>query len=275
MGRIIEFEVPAAPTLFSPLQVHPRQLLHLTMSGWNVWVREHLFSHQRLIREHNTSVVITGIHARYVEPFGFFDGEALRGETSVRVRKGGKLLETATRFTSGGRTAALVTLLLRAVLIGDPASLAATSGDIPMGLLERFLPDEIDERPLARAVAPLLTRIEETGKLLAEDFYTFTLPRDMVEFADQWMFSELPVLCARSREKMTLARAEKLPALVQGIANPIERLDAELLRPFFLYDEGTITTRAYDCDGHLAVVHHLHGTGHEAEMVRATLIEQF
>src|SRR5688572_27204171 len=93
MGRVTAFEMPVDTSLFTPLQLQPRAVLWMAMTGWARWLSEHWeMSFPRLLDEHGIGMVVAGFDVDYLRPFSFFDSGALIAMVRVRVREDGALL---------------------------------------------------------------------------------------------------------------------------------------------------------------------------------------
>jgi hypothetical protein len=270
MPRTIRFEVPSDTSLFTPHQAQPRALLSLMMSGWARWIREHLVSFPRLVREHKVGVVVVGIHLEYVRPFGFFDGDSFDVVAGVGARKGGAQFDVSFDFTAGGATFARSLVLTRTVLLGDESSLAATPGRLPKDLLARFQPDELSETGTARIVPDAVKALEAGGPPLGTATDTFVVHRHLCEVADQWSFIDVPALAGEGREQLALSEGSKVAELRRGLSRPLKSIDVELGHPFYSFESGTRHSRVWaDGDG-LKCVHRL-GSG---DKIHATVIER-
>jgi hypothetical protein len=272
MPRRFAYEVPVDTSLFTPLQLQPRALLALGMTGWAHWLKEYLVSFPRLIRDHHFGVVVVGIHTTYARPYSFFDADSLRVDTGVRVLKGGSLLEVSIDYRPpGGETVAKVLVLLRPVLLGEGASMAAVAGKVPGTLLERFEADEIDAGSPPRVVPALVEDLERSGPPLASGNAPFVLRRHHCEAADQWCFMEVPGMAGGAREGLCFDGAREHPELKKGLRSAIRQFDVELRKPAFLLDGGRIETRAWARADELAVAHRI--VAADGELL-ATVVER-
>lgn len=257
MARASVFEVVYDTSLFTPLQLQPRSLLSLAFSGWAQWLKQHLVSFPRMIREHHCSVVIVGVECEYLAPFGFFDADSLQVVTTVKARKGGHLLACNNDFIGADKTVATVRWLLRPVLLIDEVSLAATPGKLTDELLARFQADEIDFESPPRLVPRAVETILAQGTVLEEGQLPFVIHRHFCELADQWCFVDVASHIGAARETLVLSRGEHSPDLREGLGKPLRKIEFELNRPYFLADGGIVATTAYRLDNALAFVHRL------------------
>ena len=257
MARNSVFEVVYDTSLFTPLQLQSRSLLSLAFSGWAQWLKEHLVSFPRMIREHHCSVVIVGVECEYLAPFGFFDADSLQVVTTVKARKGGHILECHNQFVGADKAVAAVRWLLRPVLLIDEVSLAATPGKLTDELLARFQEDEVDFESPPRLVPQAVETILAQGTVLEEGQLPFVVHRHFCELADQWCFVDVAAHIGAARESLVLSRGEHSPDLRKGLSRPLSKINFELRRPYFLADGGVVATTAYQMDDTLAFVHRL------------------
>ena len=255
MGRQVAFEVPTDSGQFTWLQIQPRSLLTLTWSGYARWLREHLVSFPKLIREEGFGAVILDIDLRYLEPLTFFDTDTLEATVTLKARRRGTRLELHTNFYGAGRHAAAVTIVLCPVEIKDQETLTASPAPLPTRLLERFRADEVDDASPQRQVPGLVKAIETDGQLLGESEDTFYVHHHYCEAAEQWSFIEVPNIAESLREPLALSRVADQPSFRECLDQPLQRLNVELYQPYFVYDSGHVTTRAYRWTNRLAFVH--------------------
>jgi acyl-CoA thioesterase FadM len=270
MPRRVTFEVPVDSSLFTPLQVQPRALLALMMSGWAHWVRAHLASFPSLIRDHRVGVVVLGAHLEYVAPLHFQDADAIEMTVTLGTRRGGAQLLIEHEHRAAGRLFARSYVPLRTVILDEGGALGATPGVLPPHLLAKFEPDEIGGDPPPRWVSGLVAQAE-AGTLLAEGRMPFMFHRHLCEVADQWSFIEVPVLAGAGRERLALVEGARQASLRLGLARPVRQIDVEYSRPLFAFNEGELETRAWEQPSGLAFVHRLM----QGAQVHATVIEQF
>jgi hypothetical protein len=266
---------PACPTLFTPLQLHARELLRLAVGNWVGWMRDHTVSLQRMIEEHSASVVVAGASLRYKAPFLFPDGDSVEMETSSVLHKKGVLIEGVSAFTSGGVEIAEANVYFRPVSIGDEQSAAATSTRLAPELQALFVDKERSLTPTSRAAKKLLPEIESEGVLITQSQKPFKLYRYAMDFADQWAFMEASAFASASREELVVAQAGTHAELLAGIASPLRGYHIDLKKPFFLFDEGTVVTKAYRRSNDLYFIHHLSSGPQGAEQLHAVIIEEF
>jgi acyl-CoA thioesterase FadM len=273
MARDVTFAVPADTSMFTPFQLQPRKLLSIGMSGWARWCREHLVPFPAMVREHMTSLVVTGYEIEYLEPLGFFDADLVEFKVGVRARSRGISLHLSMDCSARGRPAVHMTASCVPVLIQDAESLSAMPGRLPEPLLAHFQTDEFISRPVPRKVRGELRAIADESPD-CEEKTEFMVHRDMCEVADQWSYIELPGIVAPGREAMSLNPPSDLDALRAGVSGPMVRLDAEIRRPFYVFDSGTVMTKAYVRPARVVFVHELWNAMND-DRPHATVIEQF
>ncbi len=268
--RLVQFTVPTDTSLFTPLQLQPRFLLWLGMSGCARWLQEHLVSLRHLIRDHRLGVVVLSVHLEYLQPFGFFDADEIVVEAGWRARMGGILLQGDYDYLGGDKKVAEGRCILRPVRLQDMDSLSAVPSRLSRSLLERLQPDEVDrERP--ERVVPELVRALEMGEALATGSSPLMIHRHDCEVADQWSFIDVPNHVGAAREKLVLEHAADIPALTSGLSNPLHSIDIELHSPMYALDQGTTSTTAHSNGGELSFIHRLHTGAHE----HAVVVERF
>ena len=145
---------------------------------------------------------------------------------------------------------------------------------IPVGCQARssfdFDPDEIIPGIPERPVRETVRAIERREPARTRDD-TFFIHRQLCEVADQWSFIDVPGIGAVSRERLLIGEEE--PAVRRRLGMPVRRLDMELLRPFFLFDEGRIHTDVYVHDNATTLVHRLTGLPPD-DKPHAVVVEQ-
>lgn len=268
MPRTVRWEVPNDTSLFTPHQLQPRAVGELAMSGWARWLRAHVVSFPKLIREHGVGVVVVGAEIEYLTSFGFLEADAFDAEAAVFVRKNGALFEVDLSCSAGGTPVVRVTTVVRTVLLADTQSLAATPGELPQPLLERFQPDERRESA-RRHLAPQVNALEASPEPLGAASRPFVVHRHLCEVADQWSFIIVPDLASEGREHLALASGAKVPSLRKGVSRPIKKIQFELSKPFYAFEHGTLETRAWSTAEGLAFVH----TMRSPSGVHATVVE--
>jgi acyl-CoA thioesterase FadM len=259
--------------MFTPLQLQPRKLLSIGMSGWARWCREHLVPFPAMVREHLTSLVVTGLEIEFQEPLRFFDADLVEFKVGVRARSRGTSLHLSMACSAGGRSAAHMKAICVPVLIQDGESLSAMPGRLPEPLLTRFQADEFISKPVPRKVREELRAIADESPD-CEEKTEFVVHRDLCEVADQWSYIELPGIVAPGREGMSLDPPRGLDALRAGVSGPMIRFNAEIRRPFYVFDSGTVITKAYVRPSGVVFVHELWNAVND-DRPHATVIEQF
>jgi hypothetical protein len=216
-----------------------------------------------------------GVDIDYKEPFGFYDADEFEVRCKkVRLRRKGTQIECFFDFIGAGKTFIDVRILFRVVAVSDDPSLSAEPSQLDGDLLGKFEPHEIEEATPPRVVPELVARIEAEGSLLAEGQHTFVVHRHLCELADQWSYIELPGLVEVGRERLVISKGEAIPDLRKSLSRPLSTFNAELSRPFFLFDEGEVTSRAYRLGERVALVHRV--TNRNRWNAQAALVvEQF
>ena len=273
MARDITFTVPADTSMFTPLQLQPRKLLSIGMSAWARWAREYLVPFPAMVREHHTSLAVAGLGMEYVEPLGFLDADLIEFKVTIRARSRGASLHMSMDCGARGNTAVRMTSVCVPVLIQDAQSLSALPGRLPEPLMARFRAEEMISQPVPRRLRKELRVL--TGETPGcEEKTSFTVHRDMCEVADQWSYIELPGIVAPGREAMSLNPPPGLDVLRAGVSRPLTRWDAEIRRPFYAFDSGTVVSKAYVRPSRVAFVHEL-WNGTNDDHPNATVVEQF
>ena len=106
---------------------------------------------------------------------------------------------------------------------------------------------------------------------MAEGSYEFTVYRHACEVADQWCVIQIPCYVSEAREALALAQGDHIPDLRRALGQPLRNLDMELRRPMYVFDKGTIVTKAYDVDGRFAFIHQVLSS----DQLHAVVIERF
>lgn len=274
MGRSVSFEVPVETSLFTPLQLHPRSVFGIAMSGWARWLREHWVPFPRLIQEQKLGVVIANLDLNYVRPFGFFDADTLLAVVSVTVRRGGRLLFLDMRLmtSSGNDEVATVAAVLRPVKIADGVVFAATPADLDARIFANFADDEIVSPPTSPRVREVVAELETGDEPIAIASRSFTLRRHLCEVADQWSAIALPDLTTDLREQLAVDHEED-PALTSALVFPMRRITMEFRRPAFFLDRFTVDCRAY-VRGETTLFSHTFSSLDDGERL-ATFVERF
>jgi hypothetical protein len=254
----ISFDVPVEPTLFSPLQLRPRAVLGLAVSGLSRWLATHLVSYPELLGKHRIGMVAAAVRLDYARPqLRFDEADWLTTTATLAVSTTGTWLRLRAELTTSMRPAATVVLELRPVdLGGDPEGMSALPGSLPEGLLGGFAVDErftADPRAAVRAAVP-----PRTGTALGETAsYPVHLYRSHCEVADQWSFIEVAELLTRARERLFLGDPSPSDRLRLAVSAPVRSFSALLRRPMYAFDEGTGTVRAFDAPDGAVFVHSL------------------
>lgn len=273
MPRAIDWEEVVDTRTFCAVQLKPGIVTALAWNALARWLRTHLVSLPELIGRESTGLVVMGFHLEYREPVSFFDCEAFRVRGAFRMMRRGERGQLDLRLSADTRDLAVARLVVRPVAIRDPVSLGAEPAPMPEALMQRFEADERESASPARLLPDRLATIETTGRLLAEHTRPFRIHRHLSEVAEQWSWTEIPVLVEAAKEDLALGRHEHAALLRRCLVRRLARFDVEFSRPFFSFEPGEIVTRAYDVADRLAFVHRL--TSGRGEHLHATVVEVF
>ncbi len=244
-------------SMFTPEQLQPRTAMWLAMNGWAAWMKEYAVSFRRLIIEHGTGVVVLGGELEYHEPFRFADADTMSSESSVRLFKGGNIVQLDnTVYNKDGNKAIVTRGVCRVVRIADMA-MGALPGGLPPEILGMFKPDEIEQASPPKPVGAMIAEIEKTGTLLVSAEHPLFIHRHHVEVADQWSYIESIGFAETGRELTCRAHRKEIPQLNKGLGVALKSFWIELSRPMFVYDGATIATSVYQYNGELAFVHRI------------------
>ncbi len=274
MLRHTHSSIPACPTLFTPLQIHSRDLLQLGVRAWVGWMRDHTISIQRMIERYSASVVVAGANLEYIDQCRFHDSDTIDMKSHSVVHKKGVLIEGITEFTFGYKKLAKMSVFLRPVIIEDKHSSAAKSSYLLPEIQRLFDPEEFCQYPYARHVKQLLPDIEREGTVIATGIYPFKMHRHAMDFADQWAFMETAAYVGSSRESIAMSEAGTHPRLIEGISKAIKNYYLDLKKPYFLFDEARVESKAFLWREKLFFVHHLTSEIRGDTQVHASVIEE-
>jgi hypothetical protein len=258
MPPAVSFDVPAEPTLFSPLQLRPRAVLGLAISGLSRWLATHLVSYPELLGKHHIGMVAAAVRLDYAQPqLRFDDADWLTMTATLAASTTGTWLRLHAELATAVRPAATVALDLRPVdLSDDPHGMSALPGSLPAHLLSGFAADQrftADPRATVRAAVP-----PQTSTALGEtSCYPVHLYRSHCEVADQWSFIEMAELFTRARERLFLGDPRPADRLRLAVSAPVRTFSALLRRPMYAFDEGTGSVGAFDAPGGAVFVHSL------------------
>jgi hypothetical protein len=254
----VSFDVPVEPTLFSPLQLRPRAVLGLAISGLSRWLATHLVSYPELLGKHHIGMVAAAVRLDYARPQLLLDdADWLTTTTTLAASTTGTWLRLRAELATAMRPAATVVLELRPVDMGDDLEgMSALPGSLPEDLLSGFAVEErftADPRAAVHAAVP-----PRTSTALGEAAsYPVHLYRSHCEVADQWSFVEMAELFTRARERLFLDDPRPSDRLRLAVSAPVRRFSALLRRPMYAFDEGTGTIRAFDAPDGAVFVHSL------------------
>jgi acyl-CoA thioesterase FadM len=237
------FELATDTGQFTPDQLQPATVIALGFQGWAQWLREFLVPFPSLVHDEHIGVVVVALSIRYERPFRFRDATALGVVSTVRLMGGGRLLALRTELEAASRAVAITETTLRVISLGDDDSLAAAPGRLPPHLQREDVMADHHVARLPRPVRSMIGQLEIEGPIAASR-HDFTVHRHLCEVADQWSIIHVPSLAAAARETLLLARADD-PQLASALGRPFERIDVELGRPLFLFDDAVVATNVY------------------------------
>jgi acyl-CoA thioesterase FadM len=274
MPRAIEFEVPVDTSTFSAVQLQPGVAAALTWNALARWLRAHLVSFPKLIRDESTGFVVMGFHLQYVDPVSFFDCEAFRVRAALRVMRRAERCQLDLKFFMPDKVLATARLILCPVAIDDPVALGAEPAPLSERLIGLIPEGDLESASPERLVPGRLGAVETTGTLIGEGTKDFTIHRHGTEVAEQWAWTHLPNIIEGAREDLALGdRSAQRHLLRRCLRAPLARFDAEYSRPFFSFEKGTVVTRAFALGDRLGLVHRLTSAGGSA--LHSTVVEVF
>lgn len=270
-------EICCDTSLFSPTQLLPSAMMRESINGFARWTAEHVGGWRRLLREHRYSTVVGGASVDYLGSFGFFDHVTFHTETRMWAVPDGRKVHLEQDFIAGGKLVGRVHLLLIPVKLEDPDLFLAKPGALQGPLTDTFRADPEDtlrEKRLA-AVPRLRPQIEELSKnpCLGRSQDTFTLNRHKVEVADQWVYTEIPALVEPHRESMAFSLGQQNDEIRRVLGKPLRSVTFELVRPYYVFEKGTIRTAIYQTPDGLCFAHHLLNADATAE--HGVVLERF
>src|SRR4051795_11920695 len=101
-ARSIAFELPVDTSLFSPLQLQPAALLHLSFQSLARWLKSHCVSYPKLIDREHLGLVFLGFRVEYDQPLRFADCDALDVSGWLRAVKDRSRLTLKVDFHADG-----------------------------------------------------------------------------------------------------------------------------------------------------------------------------
>jgi hypothetical protein len=275
VSRWCSYRVPADTSLFTPLHLQPAAVCRLAFSAASLWLRRNVMSHRALVREHGTGLVLWTVQLALGDPVTFFDADELDVGVTGRLRSRGNQFECEVEIGTSERKARLLACLVPLRLDDDAALLGAPCRLGP-AVIERFLPEEVDDRAHTSPVPRLRAEIAGRARAVARARTPFVVHRHRCEVADQWFWAEAVALGESGREQLVRAEAGRRPVLRRAMRAAPGRLDLLFQRPYFLFDEGAVVSIAYEWDGGLAFVHEFVDAGaDDPARPRAVAIERF
>lgn len=242
MEAVHRFDVATDTSQFTPDQLHAATVVSLGFQGWARWLREFLVPFPTLVHAEHVGVVVVTLIIRYVEPFRFQDGEVLSVSTSVSDSGGGRLLSLQTAIESEQRVVAEAETLLRVIALESDASLAGAPGRLPDRIAEKASTVMGRGGRIKRPARDLVNELRDVEPLLVGR-HDFVVHRHLCEVADQWSIVHVPSIAAAAREQLLLAGTDG-PA-GSALGRPLSRVDIELSRPLFLFDEASVETAVH------------------------------
>ena len=273
MPRSTIFEIPVDTSHFTPIQLQTKTLLSLSWTGLTNWLKTHAFSAVRLIKNHQCGFVVMRCQATYVNHLSFFDAEALRSETTLKVRRKGTRLEVDVHHFGNDIHMATVQFLLCPVRIVEKTTMAAVPDRLGDAFMAKLQADEIDDSSPAREFPALCDEIKQNGRLLATHTRLLSINRYRGEVADQWTFFETSTYVEASREELALEQIARIPELGIALNQPLMEFDVEFYRPFYVFETCRVQTEAYCCQDRLVFLHTL--LSKTADQVHGMVIERF
>ena len=275
MPRRCRYQIPLDSSFFTPLQLQPIAVGRIGFNAAARWLKENVFSHRRLIWEHQIGLVIWSWELEYRAPLDFGAADEAHVDVTGRLRGPGSQFEC--EMTISGPDG--VSVEMRAVsvpleLTGD-AALSGRPRSLPDEILARFDDDEIEPAPRRSGIPRMRADIEREGTALASTEETFRVHRHHCEVADQWFWPEALGYAAVGREELVMRHAPTNAAVRGGLQAPVRSVEATCLRTFQFRDLGRVSTTAYDWRDHLLFVHELTLADSEINDVHAVAIEHF
>jgi len=255
MPRNSCFEVLNDTSLYDTRQMLPRGVLSLTMSAWVHWAHDHLKPFPTLIKEHRFGVVVVRQSIHYERSFNFFSAKGFTVRVNVMLHPKRHMLLGEVDFMNGEERFLRLDCAMRPLAIESQGDLSALPTRVDGAVLKMFRPDEVLAEPLERPMRKALAELAELIPV-ASAVCPLRLTRHECEAADQWSYIEVGANAARAREQMVInAPTVQRSALQAGLSHPISRIEIEIDRPLFLFDEAQIESRAYVTPQGLAFLH--------------------
>lgn len=257
--RTLSFSLLPDAGSFTPLQLKPTYILSSCFNGSHQWMRRFDLTHQAIIRDMQTAFVVHVGKVKYLERYVYQDVDELAVTVSRRIMRNGAQLEVRAIFESqpGHPVAESSLCVVPLALLEGSAELAALPAPLPAEYLSQIDASELLQEPYPSPFPGVLREIVESGELLGAAEYPFFVHRQQCEFVDQWYFIESTVFAAASRERMVFEQGAKKPALRRGLSLPVRELDLLYSRPFYLFDQGKVRTRAFRAPEGVVFVHEL------------------
>lgn len=264
--------VPLDSTHFTPLQLQPRAVLAMSLTGWSGWMQHNLVSLREAIVSYQTGIVVRAVNITYPLPLRFEDADEIEIVTTTTLREDGAVMFGSTDLRAAERLAAQVRFVCRCLTVDPGEALTAMPGTLSPALLDRLSSEDLTPRTALPALRGRAARIARSHPAIATGQYRLTLHRYQCEAADQWSFIEVPTYAAASRENLIFAHDAANPELRVGLRESLCQLEFELNRPYFFGDTIIVTTTAYRLPGTVAFVHRLTSP---TDAIHGTVLETF
>lgn len=257
--RTLSFELVPDPGSFTPLQLKPTVLLATCFNASERWSRAYGVPLQVAIRDLQIAFVVRVARLRYLASFVHANVDCLNVTATRCSLRDGAQLELRAFFEPRPkhRVAEVSLCLVPLSLSEGEGDMAGLPAPMPPAYLEQFLPSERFSQPYPSPFPGVVREIAESEDLLASHEQPLSIHRQHCGFVDQWYFVEAANFAATSRERMVLQHGARIPALRRGLSLPVREMDMLFLRPFYLFDQGKVRTRAFRGPGGLTFIHEL------------------
>ncbi len=234
--------------MFSPLQMQPEIVLRLASSAAMRALALQDMALPDMIKRHGVGLVVASIELSYEGPLDFFISGPIAIESSVMLRKDGRIVHFDSWLGAEGHRRIHLLTRTQAVKLSGGTALDAAPGAIDDSWRAGFADDEITRGPRTRVVRGLTRKRIAGAESLGGIRVPVHIGRSDCELADQWQFVRLPSLVAQARERL----AFDVGGIVakSGLGAPLRSFVAEWIRPMYFGDTGTIQLDGYrDEDG--------------------------
>lgn len=252
-----ECEILHQTSDFDSFQMLPRSILSLGMASWAGVIKTNIYSFPRLIQEHKLGVVVVRTNISYLKSYDFFSGESYKVSTEMWLTKDRNFFIWDISFLgSDGERFAYLEGVGRAVKI-DPVSWGAVPTAIEPPILDFFHDEDYYPGEIGRPVEACIKSLKGQDPIV-QNQVSKKIYRHECEAADQWSFVEIGTNAANAREELLLAcnPPEDKIAQVKGLLNtPLVKINTQIKRPLFLFDNYTIQSSLYQTEEENHVVH--------------------